>query len=206
MTSNRKLHPDREVLELYSLGHLSGCELDSVEDHLLVCQLCQDQLALIDSYIADVKEGCRIVSGKPEPKRIRWRDRLFTLPRPVMAGAFVAFLLALLLPLGHHSAEVGTPVAVRLETYRGTEPAGAAQAEAKRPLHLILSLSSTSPKGSYRVDIVNGNGSLVWTGAASLDRAGLSIDPGASFGPGLYWVRLYDAGNMLVREYSLRLK
>jgi hypothetical protein len=205
MKSNLKIHPDNEVMERYSLGHLSGPELESVEEHLFVCELCQDELILVDFYIADLKAGCRAVRLQPEPERVHWLDWLFTAPRLAMAGGFAVFLLAFVLPLTHKPAMVGAPVVVQLETYRGAERAGTTQAEARRPLHLTWDVPASS-SGPYRVEIVDRNGSRVWTGAASGDSKGLFIDVTNSLSAGMYWVRLSNAGTMPLREYRLQLK
>ena len=209
MTSDLKLHPSNDVLERYSLGHLSGNELEGVEEHLFVCEHCQDELTLVDSYIQDLKEACRAAGRQAEPERASWRERfsrLFTIPKPVIACACAALVLAIVAPLAKHQPAAGTPTTVQIDTYRGAENGGAAQATAKRSLRLRFNASTLPASASYRAEVVNASGSQLWTGPATRDNVALVADVNHSLDAGVYWVRLYDAGHNLVRESALELK
>jgi hypothetical protein len=48
-------HPSSDELEAYSLGLSSGADLEQVEEHLLICERCQNELALTDQYIRAMK-------------------------------------------------------------------------------------------------------------------------------------------------------
>jgi hypothetical protein len=205
MTSKAKVHPDNETLERYSLGHLAAGELECVEEHLFVCAICQDELTVVDSLARDLKEALAVMRTQPEPKRIRFLDRLFAIPRPIFVGALAALLLVLVVPLTRFRSPNGTPAEVRLQTYRGGEPAGISQADARRPLQLKLADPRGLATGNYQVEIVNDKGSKVWSGRSVRDNAGLFIDAQA-FVPGKYWIRLFGAGNALAAEYGLELK
>ena len=44
-------HVDAEALEQYAMGTLPEAEMACVEEHLLVCPDCQDELADVDAYL-----------------------------------------------------------------------------------------------------------------------------------------------------------
>jgi predicted anti-sigma-YlaC factor YlaD len=209
MTSDSKLHPSNDVLEKYSLGHLPESELERVEEHLFVCEQCRDELTLVDSYIQDLKEACRTVKRQAQPERVTWRERfsrLFTIPKPVIACACAAVVLAILAPFANYRSVTGSPITVQIDTYRGTEDLSAVQTAARHSLRLMFNASILPASASYRAEVVNAAGSQLWTGPATHDNAALVAVVNLSLNPGQYWVRLYDARNNLVRESALRLK
>ena len=50
-----EVHPSSDELEAYSLGLSSDTDLEKVEEHLLICERCQNELALTDQYIRAMK-------------------------------------------------------------------------------------------------------------------------------------------------------
>jgi hypothetical protein len=48
-------HPSADELETYALGSCSNADLEKVEEHLFICERCQDELALTDHYIQAMK-------------------------------------------------------------------------------------------------------------------------------------------------------
>jgi Putative zinc-finger len=52
-------HISAEAVELYALGRLSDEEVAIVEEHLLVCEQCQQALALEDATIESIREALR---------------------------------------------------------------------------------------------------------------------------------------------------
>lgn len=209
MTTDFKPHPSNEVLERYSLGHLSEAEVERVEEHLFVCQHCQQELTALDSYIEDVKEACRLVNREAAPARAHWREllsRLFSFPKPVMAGACAALAIALIAPFAMRRATPGLPATVQLETYRGAADAGAAEAPAGHTLRLKLNMAGLPASPAYRAEVVNASGSQIWTGALTPDNFVLVAEVNRPLAAGQYWVRIYDSANNLLRESALRLK
>ena len=58
-------HPSSEELEAYSLGMSSEADLERAEEHLLICERCQDELALTDQYVQAMKKATASpVSGR----------------------------------------------------------------------------------------------------------------------------------------------
>jgi hypothetical protein len=60
-------HLDPDTLDSYALGRLSGGDLAKVEEHLLLCGLCQERLQNLDEFI----ETLRLSVGKEEEERPR---------------------------------------------------------------------------------------------------------------------------------------
>jgi hypothetical protein len=200
-----KRHPGNEVLERYSLANLSEPELERVEEHLLVCETCQDELAEIETFIGDMKYACAHV--KPAPKK-SWRS-IFAgwwtaVPRPALAGAFAALLLVLGIPLTRHQAPAGPAVSVEMAAMRGAT--GIARAEANRPLHLKMDASLIEGAPAYRVEVVDAGGSSVWTGPARISGTTLTADVQKPLASGNYWIRVFASGADPIREYGLDLK
>ena len=59
-----KQHPSEETLEKYLFGLLSDCEVEPVEEHLLVCHSCieaaEQLLAFVQSLRSSLKEAPRV--------------------------------------------------------------------------------------------------------------------------------------------------
>ena len=49
-------HLPEEVIERYAMGKLSDREVAPVEEHLLVCQRCRDDVELIVLIVAGLRE------------------------------------------------------------------------------------------------------------------------------------------------------
>ena len=53
-------HPDDHLLDQYALGRITDeCQLASIEEHLLICEECQESVKVADAI--------RVVFGKPVP-------------------------------------------------------------------------------------------------------------------------------------------
>jgi anti-sigma factor ChrR (cupin superfamily) len=49
-----KNHPSEETIELYALGRLAEKLVPPLEEHLLVCERCQDALREEDSFFQSI--------------------------------------------------------------------------------------------------------------------------------------------------------
>jgi anti-sigma factor RsiW len=56
-------HIDDDALEAYSMGRLAEAEAAPIEEHLLVCPLCQDRFAEWDTYIRSMQSAMRRIAG-----------------------------------------------------------------------------------------------------------------------------------------------
>ncbi len=57
-------HAQEEDLERYSIGTLSGPQGEALEEHLLICPACQDQLAEVDAYVRTVRVAASRLRSK----------------------------------------------------------------------------------------------------------------------------------------------
>ena len=57
MTPELNHHIPEEILDEFAMEMLSGQELDLCEEHLLICELCQDRLAETDEYVRLMKDS-----------------------------------------------------------------------------------------------------------------------------------------------------
>ena len=190
-------HMEVEEIERYSMGTLSEDEQDRVEQHLLLCESCQNLVKQEDTFVHAMREaGSELARARRVEQVPFWR-------RPVMAFPLAAALVFLLF-LGIRLADRGAsaPVAVGLQVTRGD--ANLATAPAGKPLVLQPDISTLLPQPSYRVDVVDQGGSAQWKGDAKLQDSKLSVTiPRMS--AGVYFVRLYSADGQLLREYGLEV-
>jgi len=56
-------HPDEETLEAYAIGTLRGVPLARLEEHLLICERCQDRLQEVDSFVTAIREAAAHLMG-----------------------------------------------------------------------------------------------------------------------------------------------
>src|ERR1700733_5292935 len=120
-------HASDEVMEKYSMGCLDVRESQALEEHLLICADCQDNLAFTDAYRKSVRSAAlelrRQGSAQATPHGKKWFRGLVGLPKPVWILGMAA--LALLVAIGSrwpliHSS-VAQPALVLLESKRGAE-------------------------------------------------------------------------------------
>src|SRR5262245_61394504 len=52
-------HSSEESLEMYALGRLRGPELEQLEEHLLICESCQDRLDTTEKYVKAMQGAAR---------------------------------------------------------------------------------------------------------------------------------------------------
>jgi len=56
-------HPDEELLEGYAMGTLRGAGLARLEEHLLICEECQDRLREVDAFVSAIREAAAHLMG-----------------------------------------------------------------------------------------------------------------------------------------------
>ncbi len=193
-------HMNDEQIENYSMGRIAEEECERCEEHLLICESCQNRVTEMDEYIlAIAAAGSEL---RRQPRRPKW-TALFS-PRwaPMLATAAVAILLA----LGIRLADRGmapTAISISLEATRG---AGiAARIPAGRPIELGVDLSGLPQQPAYRLSVVDQSGRERWTGTVEAhDTRGTAAI--SRLDPGVYFVRVYGASATLLREYGFEVR
>lgn len=191
-------HVEEELLEQYSVGCLVQSEVARVEEHVLLCESCQEKLDLIDSWVRSVRRaGAQLPA---EPKSI-WQ--FWKLPQFVPALAATVFLV-FAAGVGLQMTKKGAvaPFAIALEATRGES---VASVPAGKPLLIQPGLEGLPRFSQYRLEIVDQSGHPVRTAAleAGSGDAGTSIPAIAA---GVYFVRVYSPSGELLREYGIEAK
>lgn len=198
MTQMPARHPHEDIFEDYVFERLAEPESGAFEEHLLVCEPCQDKLTEVEEYIQVMKAATAAYADAPslhvaQPAKrrdngLRWN-----------AAAAAILLLTCLSALLSWRSPPGDPKKVDLQAYRGGGDLVFAQAPAGMPLDLTIDLKDVRPAQGYRVEIVDTTGRRVWFG-------GTPAQVSKGLTAGSYWVRLAtDAGEPL-REFGLRVR
>lgn len=196
-------HVHEDELELYAGGRLRNANLESVEEHLLVCESCLDRLESEETYVRAMKVA--LVRDRQAPDSA-WQQllRTFATPAPRWAGAMAAVALVAvvtLIPRSLRKSENVEPVTVQLEAMKGD----AANAVPDRPLALVLDGRGLPAASDYRLQIVNGRGKAVWQATAVAEHDTLRALVSTPLGPGRYFVRVYASSTEL-REFELQIQ
>jgi uncharacterized CHY-type Zn-finger protein len=62
-------HAAEDDLESYAMRTLSASEVESLEEHLLLCAECRDRLTAADEYVAAMKSAAAWKMRQEEPTR-----------------------------------------------------------------------------------------------------------------------------------------
>ena len=74
MERDTSKHVEEERLEAYAMHLVAGDELASVEEHLLFCETCQDQLQAVEGYVQAMRSAAmRVIQEEIEaPGAFSW--------------------------------------------------------------------------------------------------------------------------------------
>ena len=182
-------HIDPEDVERYSLGHTSPAETADVEEHLLVCDECRGKVEQADEFAIAMKAAAGIDRSRTKP---RWKLI------PVLATAaclMVAATVALRWQGNRQPAFAVNLAATRANPSAVAAPAG-------RALELHPDLTGLPVRPSYRMEMVDQNGTPVWRGEFNPAQKAAMVEGQAA---GVYFVRISTAGGELLREYGLEI-
>jgi len=187
------------------MGLLQADDLDSLEEHLLVCARCQDQLKQIEDYRTAMRAAAASLNQADERRKHFWTRVSTGLTFGKLGWAMAALAVGLLVVALRLSVGPGVTqqaVAVALETTRGSE---IAHAPSGRPLALTLNITGLQASSIYGVEVVDSGGKTQFaTQAAATEERFKTLIP-AKLPPGTYFVRLYSPSRELLREYGLQL-
>lgn len=195
-------HATEDALERYSMGRVAEPELAELEEHLLVCELCQDRLVEEEDFGRATRAALRRLHREPKESESLW-SRLTRRPRPslVWAGGLACAMLALML---FHPRTAATEE-VQLYAARGFEQQPA-QVRSGSDVRLRINTTQLDPAPAWQVEVVDSGGQRVWQGDLPAGTPVLTANPGRLHS-GQHWVRLYAAGDRHpVREFSLLVR
>ena len=208
MAEHRNEHVDAEILERYAMGRLDEPALGALEEHLLLCADCQEQLDEATEFVSVMREATEKLASAA-PSESPWRRWLrvgmdyFPIPIPAMAGA-MAVLVAVLIWQPWQAAAPGEWRTVQLETVRGGTPAGSGMGIEGFSLDLQLDIAGLDAGGA-NAQIVSANGRILVEMPVTLVDGKAELRYAAGLEAGQYWVRLKRSGET-VREYSLEVR
>jgi hypothetical protein len=185
------------------MGRLGEPKLGNVEEHLLLCGYCQEKLEEIDGFVKVFQQAARQMGDRHLEKRtetIGWWGWL----KPLMAAAAASAAILMVTFVLPQQTQERALQSVDLRALRG-DPSSGGVARSGRPLQLRMDTAGIEDVASYRVEIVEGLGKVVWSGQAERQRGTLSIAAPA-VKPGQYWVRLFGPDREIVREYGLKVR
>jgi len=197
-------HLTEEKIESYSMGKLAESELAPVEEHLLLCGICQKQVQEMDEFVHSVRRAAKLAKDDPPGAWDRFRG-LFTLhPRAAWAGASAVAAAVVVFSFLPFSSS--TPQHLALSTVRGSEST-VPHAKANTPIDLELDVSDLPAPPLYTIELVDSRGGIVRNYTNEPKASKLNVAISEKLPPGQYWIRLY--GNSLrtdlLREYGLKV-
>lgn len=200
-------HALEENLERYSMATLPEAEAEILEEHLLICPLCQERLTESDEYVCAMRTAASKLRAGDSSS---WRRSLVP-PKLAWAGAAAISLILLLLASGYwHLPRTrnSPPVAVVLQTVRGADGLGGAKAPMNFPLALEADLSGLPIVTAFRLEVVDAQGVLVRRLDLKPEGGRLLAKVPGGLTRGRYWVRLHTAepDHELLREYALQVE
>lgn len=206
MDASHANHPVDNTLELYALGQLSESTIEATEEHLLLCESCQERMAAVDAYISLMKQACREEQRSPHRVRQGFFSFLQSYPGALQASA-AAILVAAVIPfIGLNRPLSGPPAQLSLATSRGADVNAAVIAPAGRPLELTIAPSQLPDAPGYRVQIVSSAGETVWQTASAIPGPGVTFRVEKRLSAGAYWVRVNDPDGRPLREFSIEIR
>lgn len=208
MPSLSDRHAQEETLEQYSMGRLSEAEVGPLEEHLLICPVCQDRLGETDAFIQAARSATQKLRSEPLSAREHWWGRLaLGLPKAAWISVAAGVVLLVLVVAGARGifrTAAAPPVSVVLESVRGLEGPASARVPAGRPLVLLIDSTELPQFSTYYLELVDARGNPVLESSAGPVRQRVSFStPGLA--KGRYWVRLYDPSprKELLREFGV---
>ena len=190
-------HVDAEDLERYSTGTSPLEAVPLIEEHLLICDVCQDRLRDADAYLLAMRTSSEQVRrDEKAAKRREWRIPAWV---PVMVTVAVGIVLVVATPRFIRSP--GPVVEVSLTALRSGGAGNSAPSG--RELMLHPDLTGLAEDSSYRLEIVDQTGHTVRQGTLARAQNGIKV---AGLGAGLYFVRVYLPAGELLREYGLQIQ
>ena len=207
MQLDHESHASDETLESYAMGSLDGPAMARVEEHLLVCAQCQEQLKEADSYVAAMRNAAAGLELEDEARKEGWAriSGALTFRRIGWAMAIAALLiLGMALRVGWRSSPTALqPLALVLESNRGAE---LQRAPAGRPLILSLDATGLPVLPAYDVDAVDATGAVQAQFHAATGQSGIRIQLAGGLRRGTYFVRIYSPTRELLREYGVQVE
>jgi hypothetical protein len=196
-------HPSEEALERYATHSLEEPALAEIEEHLLVCSQCQQQLEEIDAYVSAMRSAAKRLDQEDESRKNYWAR----ISRALTFRKFGWVMAVAALVLGAVALRVSTkrtlePFALVLETSRGS---GMQHAPSGRRLDLSLDTQGLPSFSSYQLEVVDESARLQYQTHVKVEQSAVQASLPEGLRRGTYFIRLYSPTRELLREYGLQI-
>jgi hypothetical protein len=188
---------------LYCLDRLDEHEAAPIEEHLLVCESCQQRVTDLDLFLKAARRATR---------DLRREEKYSTSPatgwgwmfRPgwVVAGA-LAVLMVAVLPMLRGPSELQT---LDVSAYRGDQETGAGVAEAGKPLRLNLDLTGVESANCCVLELVSSEGEVLHESTATVSGGRATLVHASGLRAGQYWIRVRSNDGADLREFGLAVR
>jgi putative zinc finger protein len=187
------------AVEKYLLGELGEDERAEFEEHFFGCPECAEELKLTEAFLAGARKVLPEPVAAPAPERrpSRWPALVW----PVRAATALA-MAALVGVVLHQRSELSAALAPQpasfyfLSVSRG-EAQATAVSKSKRLVGLTLGEPPGPPLPSYRCEVRDAGGRVVWSFVVPAPPRGREIEiaiPASELRPGAYTVVLGSPG------------
>lgn len=196
-------HPSEESLESYALGSLEEPVLGELEEHLLLCSQCQDQLKEIDTFQAAMRSAAATLERETESRKRLWTrlSGALTARRLAWTMAVVAIVVGgLAMRERLRPTALSPALALVLETSRGSE---VRHAPAGRTLDLSLDAKGLPSYSLYDVETVDASGSVEARSTATVSNGLIRTSLPSGLPTGNHFIRVYSPSRELLREYGI---
>ncbi len=196
-------HPTEEMLEEYVFNRLPETAAGALEEHVLICTLCQQNLEEVDDYIRLMK-----AATADDRRGHLWPHIRAVLARPGLISTGIAALAGIVFftTITLRPPPVPGSASVSLAAFRGSDGVTVAKAPKGRDLDLEIDVPDAPPAASYGLEVVNGIGRRAWKGKGVASNGKLLARVPAGLTTGVHWVRMYSAGGELLREFGFRIE
>jgi hypothetical protein len=183
-------HLTEDAVELYSLGRMTAeQDLEVLEEHLLVCALCQSKLEKMDAFHQAATTATKSAAARSEQKKSS-----SLLPVSIAAG------LAAVLFIPGWLSKNDAPTSVELAAVRQDSKTSV---PVNRKLDLKLDLTGITAN-PLAWELAQSSGEIRLRGDVDPKVSAISIE---ALPAGQYWVRLKAQGsNEVLREFSLLVR
>lgn len=200
-----------QEIEDFLFQRLSGVSREAVEEHLLICEKCRQQVEE-EEKVAEAMRGAaerleldsihapETVEEKPRGARSR-----FSPPKWAVAASLAAVLVGGAVAVKMFQPQGAAEVVLRAE--RSAAPAAGDLPLAGQPVLLAADLRGLPPLPSFRWTVVDLTGAVVADGVVEREQETARIHLARGLSAGRYWVRIQDPeSGILLREFGLEVR
>lgn len=191
------LHQPEEQLELYALGRLPEPRVAEVEEHLLVCAACREQVDDLEAYALAMRQAISTEPANESSRFFSFQHFRLRIPILTLAASLAAVVFAVTL-YNQFVPRLSPLATLQLTAMRGAMPSVPPSRETD------ITLADAPAGSTLRAEVVDAAGSIIWQG--DLAPASHRIALSERLATGNYFVRLFDSNGKLLHEYGFLVR